>query len=72
MRSQFIGYAADIIECRIKDLQLSTPVQPRFAARMLAATLIESMNWWLDHASKSMPLFICRPDRWWPAAGSEG
>ncbi len=49
MRSQFIGYAADIIECRIRDLNLSTTVQPRLAARMLAAALIESMEWWLDH-----------------------
>ncbi len=49
MRSQFIGYAADIIECRIRDLNLSTTVQPRLAARMLAAALIESMEWWFDH-----------------------
>jgi len=49
MRSQFVGYAADIIECRIRDLNLSTTVQPRLAARMLAAALIESMEWWLDH-----------------------
>src|SRR6266481_7507564 len=49
MRSQFIGYAADIIECRIRDLKLSTTVQPRLAARMLAAALIESMEWWFDH-----------------------
>ena len=51
MRSQFIGYAADIIECRIRDLNLSTTVQPRLAARMLAAALIESMDWWFDHES---------------------
>ena len=51
MRSQFIGYAADIIECRIRDLELSTTVQPRLAARMLAAALIESIDWWLDHDS---------------------
>ena len=51
MRSQFIGYAADIIECRIRDLKLSTTVQPRLAARMLAAALIESMDWWFDHQS---------------------
>jgi AcrR family transcriptional regulator len=51
MRSQFIGYAADIIECRIADLKLSTTVQPRLAARMLAAALIESMDWWFDHES---------------------
>jgi AcrR family transcriptional regulator len=51
MRSQFVGYAADIIECRIKDLNLSTTVQPRLAARMLAAALIESMDWWFDHES---------------------
>jgi AcrR family transcriptional regulator len=51
MKSQFIGYAADIIECRIKDLNLSTTVQPRLAARMLAAALIESMDWWFDHES---------------------
>lgn len=53
MRSQFIGYAADIIECRIRDLSLSTTVQPRLAARMLAAALIESMDWWFDHESIS-------------------
>jgi hypothetical protein len=51
MKSQFIGYAADIIECRIRDLNLSTTVQPRLAARMLAAALIESMDWWFDHES---------------------
>src|SRR6266699_3443490 len=51
MRSQFIGYAADIIERRIRDLNLSTTVQPRLAARMLAAALIESMDWWFDHES---------------------
>src|SRR6202521_87102 len=51
MRSQFIGYAADIIECRIRDLKLSTTVQSRLAARMLAAALIESMDWWFDHES---------------------
>ena len=51
MRSQFIGYAADIIECRVRDLNLSTTVQPRLAARMLAAALIESMDWWFDHES---------------------
>jgi AcrR family transcriptional regulator len=53
MRTQFIGYAADIIECRIRDLNLSTTVQPRLAARMLAAALIESMDWWFDHESIS-------------------
>jgi len=51
MRSQFIGYAADIIECRIRDLKLSTTIQPRLAARMMAAALIESMEWWFDHES---------------------
>jgi AcrR family transcriptional regulator len=53
MRSQFIGYAADIIECRIRDLNLSTTVQPRLAARMLAAALVESIDWWFDHESIS-------------------
>ncbi len=53
MKSQFIGYSADIIECRIRDLHLSTTVQPRLAARMLAAALIESLDWWLDHESTS-------------------
>lgn len=53
LRSQFVGYAADIIECRIKDLDLSTTVQPRLAARMLAAALIESLDWWFDHESIS-------------------
>ena len=53
MRSQFVGYAADIIESRIRDLNLSTTVQPRLAARMLAAALIESMDWWSDHESIS-------------------
>jgi AcrR family transcriptional regulator len=53
MRSQFIGYAADIIECRIRDLNLSTTIQPRLAARMLAAALIESIDWWFDHESIS-------------------
>jgi AcrR family transcriptional regulator len=53
MRSQFVGYAADIIECRIEDLKLSTTVQPRLAARMLAAALIESIDWWFDHESIS-------------------
>jgi AcrR family transcriptional regulator len=51
MRTQFIGYSADIIECRIRELNLSTTVQPRLAARMLAAALIESMEWWFDHES---------------------
>jgi AcrR family transcriptional regulator len=51
MRSQFVGYAADIIECRMRDLHLSTTVQPRLAARMLAAALIESIDWWFDHES---------------------
>lgn len=51
MRTQFIGYAADIIECRIRDLNLATTVQPRLAARMLAAALIESLDWWFDHES---------------------
>ena len=51
MRSHFIGYAADIIESRIRDLQLSTTVRPRLAARMLAAALIESIDWWVDHES---------------------
>jgi AcrR family transcriptional regulator len=53
MRSQFIGYAADIIECRIRDLNLPTTVQSRLAARMLAAALIESLDWWFDHESIS-------------------
>lgn len=53
MRSQFTGYAADIIECRIRDLHLSTTVQPRLAARMLAAALMESLDWWLDHESSA-------------------
>jgi len=53
LRSQFIGYSADIIECRIRDLNLSTTVQPRLAARMLAAALIESLDWWFDHESIS-------------------
>jgi AcrR family transcriptional regulator len=51
MRSQFIAYASDIIECRIRDLQLSTTIKPRLAARMLAAALIESIEWWFDHDS---------------------
>jgi AcrR family transcriptional regulator len=51
MKSQFTGYASDIIECRIRDLNLATTVQPRLAARMLAAALIESMDWWFDHES---------------------
>src|SRR5882762_1757196 len=53
LRSQFIGYSADILECRIRDLNLPTTVQPRLAARMLAAALIESMDWWFDHESIS-------------------
>jgi AcrR family transcriptional regulator len=53
MKSQFIGYSADIIECRIRDLNLSTTVQPRLGARMLAAALMESLDWWLDHDSTS-------------------
>jgi hypothetical protein len=32
-------------------LNLSATVQPRLAARMLAAALIESMDWWFDHES---------------------
>ena len=51
MRSQFIGYAADIIECQIRDRNLAMMVQPRLAARMLAAALIESIDWWFDHQS---------------------
>ncbi len=51
MKSQFIGYTADIIECRIRDLNLSTAVEPRLAARMLAAALIDSLDWWFDHES---------------------
>lgn len=53
MRSQFTGYAADIIECRIRELSLSTTVHPRLASRMLAAALIESLDWWFDHESIS-------------------
>ena len=53
MRTQFIGYSADIIECRIRDLKLSTTVQQRLAARMLAAALVESIDWWFDHESIS-------------------
>jgi AcrR family transcriptional regulator len=53
MKSQFIGYAADIIESRIKELKLSTTVEPRLAARMLAAALIESLDWWFDHETTS-------------------
>jgi AcrR family transcriptional regulator len=53
MRTQFIGYSADIIECRIRDLNLSATVQPRLAARMLAAALVESIDWWFDHESIS-------------------
>ena len=48
MKSQFIGYAADIIEGRIRYLELVTSVRPRLAARMLAAALIESIDWWID------------------------
>ena len=53
MKSQFTAYTADIIECRVRDLNLSTTVQPRLAARMLAAALIESIDWWVDHESIS-------------------
>jgi AcrR family transcriptional regulator len=53
MRTQFIGYSADIIESRIRELNLSTTVQPRLAARMLAAALVESIDWWFDHESIS-------------------
>jgi AcrR family transcriptional regulator len=53
MKSQFIGYSADIIEGRIRELSLRTTVQPRLAARMLAAALMESLDWWLDHESTS-------------------
>jgi AcrR family transcriptional regulator len=49
MKSQFVGYAAEIIESRMKDLQLEPAVRPRLAARMLAAALIESIDWWVDH-----------------------
>jgi hypothetical protein len=49
MRSQFVGYAADIIECRMRALNLSMLVERRLAARMLAAALIESIDWWFDH-----------------------
>ena len=49
MKSQFVGYAASIIEDRLAGLQLSTVVRPRLAARMLAAALIESIDWWVDH-----------------------
>ena len=51
MRSQFIGYAADIIECRMRALNLTTLVERRLAARMLAAALIESIDWWFDHGA---------------------
>ena len=49
MKSQFVGYAADIISCRLRDLDLETVVRPRLAARMLAAALVESIDWWVDH-----------------------
>jgi len=49
MRSQFIGYASDIIECRIRALNLSMVVETRLGARMLAAALVESIDWWFDH-----------------------
>ena len=48
MRSQFVGYAADIIAGRIKYLELVTSVRPQLAARMLAAALVESIDWWID------------------------
>ena len=51
MKSQFVGYAASIIESRLTELQVSTVVRPRLAARMLAAALIESIDWWVDHES---------------------
>ena len=51
MKSHFVGYAASIIESRFSELQLSTIVRARLAARMLAAALIESIDWWVDHAS---------------------
>jgi AcrR family transcriptional regulator len=51
MRTQFVGYSADIIESQIRDLNLTTTVQPKLAARMLAAALIESIDWWFDHES---------------------
>lgn len=53
MKWQFTAYAADIIEWRVRDLDLSMTVQPRLAARMLAAALIESIDWWVDHQSIS-------------------
>jgi hypothetical protein len=34
-------------------VSLSTTVQPRLAARVLAAALIESIDWWVDHESIS-------------------
>ena len=51
MKSQFVAYAADLIECRIQDLKMSSTVEPKLAARMLAAALIESIDWWFDHES---------------------
>lgn len=48
MRVDFVAYAANIIERRIYDLGLASSVRPRLAARMLAAALIESIDWWVD------------------------
>jgi hypothetical protein len=46
-----VGRTAFYSHCLIRDLNLSTMVQPTLAARMLAAALIESMDWWFDHES---------------------
>lgn len=49
MKSQFVGYTADIIESRIMNLRLGPSVHPTLASRMLAAALVESIDWWIDH-----------------------
>ncbi len=50
MKSHFVGYAANIIESRMADLRLeSAAVQSALASRMLAAALVESIDWWVDH-----------------------
>ena len=53
MKSHIAGYAGSIIEGRMMTLNLEPAVPPKLAARMLAASLVESIDWVVDHDSVS-------------------
>ncbi len=53
MKAHIAGYAANMIEGRIKHLNLESALPPKLAARMLAAALVESIDYVVDHDSVS-------------------